>query len=289
MINLSELSDVNRLANSMGNLILAIPNQNEGIRPQDNYEDSYKLSKKIFVFDYEDEQTLDLESEITEHYTESSEMLTDNISIKPEIITTSGFIGELNNKPDSEFLTQAQNVIEDRLVSISQFLPEISSAAQSALNRAEAYNRNLKKIQQIETDKWQSVNTTPAIFTGIENPEEISEQNKNAKNQSRQAQAFQLFYGYYKKRNLFTVHTPWGVFKNCAIQSLRASQDGTTRYVTNFNVTFKVVRIASTIYEIRPEEVPFNPKDSTTTTRQQADFEMDKGAISLSRNELQSF
>ena len=66
-------------------------------------------------------------------------------------------------------------------------------------------------------------------------------------NQTPQQTYFQLFFGYYTSRTLFTVQTPWAVFQNMAIQSIRAVQDAETNVITDFECTFKQMNFASTM------------------------------------------
>ena len=63
--------------------------------------------------------------------------------------------------------------------------------------------------------------------------------------QNKQQLVFQRFYGYWRSRTLFKVQTPWAVFDNCAIKSLRAIQDAETNTITDFEVSFKVIRVAT--------------------------------------------
>jgi hypothetical protein len=48
-----------------------------------------------FVFDIPDNESVQLQSDITDHYTESNSFLNDHIVRKPIILTLSGFVGEL--------------------------------------------------------------------------------------------------------------------------------------------------------------------------------------------------
>lgn len=47
-------------------------------------------------------------------------------------------------------------------------------------------------------------------------------------------------------RTLFTIQTPWAIFEDMAILNLRAIQDESTRMITDFEVSFKQINIAST-------------------------------------------
>jgi len=65
-------------------------------------------------------------------------------------------------------------------------------------------------------------------------------------NQTKQQIYFQQFYGYWQSNTLFTIQTPWAVFQDMAIENLVAIQDADTRMITDFNITFKMIRFAST-------------------------------------------
>jgi len=71
-----------------------------------------------------------------------------------------------------------------------------------------------------------------------------------AAHQNKQQTMFQQFYGYWRNRILFTVQTPWAVFQNMAIMRLTAVQDADTQVITDFEVTFKLIRMASTSFNI---------------------------------------
>lgn len=61
---------------------------------------------------------------------------------------------------------------------------------------------------------------------------------------TRQADVFAYFYQCWKGRLLFSVETPWGIFENMALLSVRAEQSEETKDATTFTVVFKKMRIA---------------------------------------------
>lgn len=65
--------------------------------------------------------------------------------------------------------------------------------------------------------------------------------------QSRQTDAWLYFYNLWKSRSLFSVETPWGIWTNMAISSLRSTQDDETATKTEFVITFKKVRVATDV------------------------------------------
>ena len=86
-----------------------------------------------------------------------------------------------------------------------------------------------------------------------------------ARNQTKQQIAFQQFYGYWRTRTLFTIQTPWAIFQNMAIKSLRAIQSEETRMITDFEVTFKLMRFAETI-TIKPLITDFEGRSASQSS-----------------------
>lgn len=244
-INLSEISNAQTTALSLSNLVMATPQKKIGIQPQapSTTDGAKRQNPPKFLFHYEGEQTMQIESEITDHYAEDNTTFQDHIALKPEIISTHGFIGELSDVAELTVgqpieTVEALKTVVSRLTAVSDFVPELSVSAQRAYNLAfQTYQLGSNIYDNIK--KWGSVNSS---FTTSEE--------FNKKLQTKQGVAFQLFYGYWRQRYLFTVQTPWGVFENMAIQSLRAVQDQEQNVITDFELTFKMMRFAETYTEI---------------------------------------
>lgn len=234
-INLSPLVAGQNAALSLSGLILAIPafidgTPGTGYQPQNapTQDGVTTQNPPVFVFDYEGEQTLTFESDITDNYVEDNTAKQDQISLRPEIITTRGFIGELNDVPPKAlgYLKTAA----DKLTTVGAYVPVLTEAALIAYNEAILVYQTAITAANSAVAAWNSVNGQSA---------------KN-KNQTKQAIAFGQFYGYWKKRTLFTIQTPWGTFQDYAIQRVKATQDATTRMVSEFEVSFKQMRFATT-------------------------------------------
>lgn len=223
--NLSALNGQNLLGNS-GTTSLAgtLPNQQPSL-----------------VFHYEGEQTVTFESDITDHWVENNNFIQDQISLKPEIITTHGFIGELNDI--APVFLQPIKAIADRLTTIGAYLPQISTTAQIA------YNEAFFAYQILLNAANSAVHTASALSnlgSGDQGETVIGNQGLTyQKNQTKQQVAFQQFYAYWNNRILFTVQTPWAVFQNMAILRCRSIQDAETSVITDFEVTFKRIRTIS--------------------------------------------
>jgi len=195
---------------------------------------------KAILFHYEGEQTAFIESDITDHFVEDNTAIQDQIALKPEMVTTHGFIGELNDVLPS-FLAPLTGITQ-RLGALSTFAPGVTVAAQIAYNTALQLYQTGNSLYQSGVGTASSLSGTSgtSVINGSTDFKQLSSQNK-------QQSMFQTFYGYWRSRTLFTVQTPWAVFQNMAIKSLKAIQDADSQVITDFEVTFKLIRMASTL------------------------------------------
>lgn len=252
-VNLSTLAPATTAATALSNLVLVSPQAVKGYQPQ-NPSGSTTQQPPAFLFDYEGEQTVSIESDITDHFIENNTTIQDQIALRPEIVTTHGFIGELNNiAPKALQLLQS---LAEKLTVVSAYTPVLSETALIAYTEAFFLYQVAANVANSAVSAWSSINNTGGEnvigSNGLENNVFNSSTGQISNNQNKQQVAFQLFYGYWNSRTLFTVQTPWAIFQNMAIQRLRAIQDAETRVITDFEVVFKMMRFA------RTEESPFS-------------------------------
>lgn len=234
-----DISNISLKAGALSNLILVTPNTNRGIEAEVSGTPSAPstvLSRspwngKKFLFHYEGEQTLLLESDITDHYVEDNTSTQDHIAIKPVTITTHGYIGELNDVPSPAL--QIIKSIADKLTMLAPFNPQLSVSALVAYNNAVLAYNSASQVLNAGVSSWNSIVNGGA-------------------SQNLQQLAYNQFYAYWKDRTLFTVQSPWAIYSNMAIKSLRATQDEDTRMISTFEVSFKQMRFANTrLVEVR--------------------------------------
>lgn len=248
MASLETLSNSMITAQALNNLILVWPQQKTGYQPESKLFGGKTGTDERFLFDYEGDNTITLSSEITDHYVEDNYAVQDHIALAPEVITTQGFVAEVNNNTN-----EASPLIKDlanKLGDIAAFDPQLSISAQRAYNQAFRAYQTLAILKRSAVAAWSNiaagkVQGPTEISPGL-STEQFVEATNNFSTQNRQQIAFQKFYGYRKNRTLFTVQTPWAIFKNCAIQEIVATQDATTRFVSSFQVTFKPILTSQT-------------------------------------------
>lgn len=274
-MDLSTISTAQTTATSLSNLILVTPDS-IGYQPQNVVTDSADgktpAQPESFLFDYEGEQSISLTSDITDHFIEDNTAIQDQIALRPTIVNTHGFIGELNDVVPKALKPLKTAV--DKLIAVSAYTPELSITAQLAYNNAAQIYATAKNLKDNAVATWNTINGTAGVSVITGNGIETKQ------NQNKQQVAFQKFFGYWSSRTLFTIQTPWAIFKDMAILSLRAVQDADTRVITDFEVSFKQMRFANTIkLAIEGEQTLYNPQNFQQRASTQGATQVNKGVI----------
>lgn len=253
------LSGITSAVNGLSNLVVAVPQLVNSIKGGGYQPEPPPVQKNVFynlfvgspalLFHYEGEQIATLKSDITDHFNESNIAIQDHIALKPETVITHGFIGELNDVLPPALA--ALKLIANKLTFIPGFPPSLSLSALVALNNAillyETAQNTVGAISAAYNSAFGSTDTiigSEGIVGGF-NPANLNSPLNAANPQTKQQQYFTQFYGYWKSRTLFTIYTPWAFFQHMAIESLRVIQDADTRMMSDFEITFKMIRFAS--------------------------------------------
>lgn len=236
------LSNITTTAANLGNLALVIPSQTQGYQPQNPPNEDGTPSTldqpPTFMFNYEGEQTVELNSEITDHFIEDNTAIQDQIALKPVRVVTKGFISELNNVTPT--ILQPLKTIAQKLTAINSYAPSISETSQIAYDQAFQTYQIATNAINAAISAWASVSGGGVSVISGNFPIAVQLA------QNKQQTAFQTFYGYWYNRILFTIQTPWAIFQNMAIEQLRPVQSEDTKTFTTFECTFKQIRTAST-------------------------------------------
>lgn len=180
-----------------------------------------------YVFDIVGEQSMEMNSDITDHYLENNSAIQDQISLKPEKYTVKGLVAELVLNTPTQ---QTQESFVNPLPLFSPLAPEFTEAA-TEIQSASAADSESAINSVVDTQSLYS------FFNG----------NVGSLSQTRQSKAFAYFYQLWLGRQLFSVETPWGVMNDMAIESLSPTQGDETRYKTDFSITFKKMRFAQSV------------------------------------------
>lgn len=245
--DLSTLSSTSSNAAGLSGLILATPKATVGYQPQNapSFKKDTNVQRPSLVFNYEGENVSTLKSDITDHYVEDNTAIQDQVALKPVIVKTEGFVGELNNIPPAAL--RALKEVADKLTPIPGLAPSLSETAELQYAKAFQTYQIAKNLANAAVGAWSSINglvNGGGVENVINGSTEFLPPNPN---QTQQQVYYSQFYGYWKTRTLFTVQTPWAVFQDMIIDELISTQDAETRTLSTFKVTFKQMRFASTL------------------------------------------
>lgn len=238
MVNLSALGSITSAANSISNLILVTPQDNIGYKPQ-------QLGENGFLFDYEGENSILLQADITDHYVEDNSSIQDHIALKPEEVTVHGYVGELRDFiPD---LPPFIKTLKDKLTQLGPFFPELTETALIVYNTAFQLAQTALVLAGNIGATINTLNTGSALTDAQQQQQADLGLVVQKSIQTQQQIMFLRFYTYMQNRIFFTVQTPWAIFNDMTIKSVKAVQDPDTRMISEFQVTFKKLRFAETI------------------------------------------
>lgn len=203
-----------------------------------------------FVFDVEGEATVRLQSDITDHYTESNSAIQDHIAIRPKTVTLKNYVGELVFRLDNSTDTPLQKAVQ-KLTVLNSYLPALSKATaqakkifESGLSKTTLNNLTSISINDV-ADLWGVVkNLTPPT--------------------TRQAQAYMFFKALQEQKILVSLQTPFEFMTNMAIESVIPYQGESTKDMSDFTITLKEMRFAQT------KTTTFDEKNYQSRTRTQS-------------------
>ena len=208
------------------------------------------------AFDIFEEHKVELTSDITDHFVEDNSTIQDQIAIKPLKFTLRGFVGEVVVE-DAEPKSTIQELTE-KLTIINSYIPVVTGAA-----------RQLNSLITNRNSNTTVENLTSSIGTGVDLFQAFKELNPP---EGKQAQAYNFFKALWKAKQLVSVDTPFGFVKDMAIENITAVQ-GNNSYITDFSITLKEFRTAST------QLVDFDESQYQGRTTNQKAETADKGKV----------
>jgi hypothetical protein len=179
-----------------------------------------------FLFDIKGEESITLESDVTDNYVENNTAIQDQVGLRPEKVSVEGMVAEIAQTTQQVDEVTKQN---DALPMNTALQPEYTEIQIDQIAEAE-------KAEALEVQSKIKTQSLDGFFNS-----------RTAITNGKQARAFSYFYQLWKGRQLFTVDTPWGFFTDMIIENIRVSQDETTRIVSKFRINFKKMRFAEQI------------------------------------------
>lgn len=177
-----------------------------------------------FTFDYRGDDSVDLDTEITDHWLEDNTAVQDHIGVRPMIVTIKGFVAELSlSRTQLAFINKAFSSITNGLSQVDAYLGHYTPGAIDSLQKG------ISQAQNIAIQIEQAAARAAQIASFFQAGPAMNKQ---------QAAYFQLS-SLALARVIFTVATPFQVFDNMAIMSLRVIQPKETRGWSDFTVKMK--------------------------------------------------
>lgn len=191
----------------------------------------YKGGIAGFVFDYEGEEQITLESEITDHFAEDNSSVQDHIALRPYRVVLRGFISELVQPSIKQGFFGALSSLQANIGTVQAYLGKYTP-------------QSLQKLQGIASNSISQVQNYATQAAGYLN------QAKNlaalfgagSAAPTRQQAAFVALATLRDQRAIFTVLTPWVFLKGMAIESLVFVQSKDSKTRTDITVTMKQMR-----------------------------------------------
>lgn len=257
--NLNPLATAANTIAALGNIVVVTADTTHGYQPlKPKLKGGVQTKPQpSLMFHYEGEQIANIESDITDHFIEDNTAVADHIAIKPETFKTSGYIGEVNNvlPLPLQLLQRTAEV----LVAVRGYFPQLSITALRAYNQALLIYETAESVYESAISTYASFSDDVYKERELRNPFTDADLGSGTldtgskrglpSKQTEQQVMFQQLYAYWYTRTLFNIQTPWCIFTNMAILSLRAIQDADTRLITDFEITFKKIRTANSVTE----------------------------------------
>jgi hypothetical protein len=188
-----------------------------------------------FAYDDEQEDTVDLSNEITDHWLENMTAVQDQIGVRPVTVTLKGRVSELVfSAATSTSILGALAAVENTLTQVPAYIGTYTPGVEQTLLTAITQAQNISvQIEQAAARLQQLASFFPA----------------SGPQRNKQQTAFAMLSALRNARVLFTVYTPFQVFYNMAIEHISASQPAGTQTVSNFSVSMKQLQITNAISE----------------------------------------
>ena len=226
-----------------------------------------------FIFNIVTDDTVDLSSQITDHYTENNVAMQDHIALDAVRVTVRGLVGEI----ESMMPTATQR---ERALSMANVPDAMAADPTLGKNGTGGNNAMYTSIiksasdsyNKIEKQKNASINSAKvgSIYSVFR--QKVS----RPTNQSKQEYIFRFFYTSWRSKMLFTVETPWGIFDKMAIERIHVNQAADTRFASDFTLTFKQIRTAKDVMVMKAAGRAADQVAATATTGTQQPVDVPK-------------
>lgn len=200
------------------------------------------------MFDIEGDTTVNLSTEITDHYLEDNSALQDHIAIRPKKLILKSYVGEVVFRQDENSGTFLQKAVQ-KLTTVSAALPALSQAAKQtkALLDSNSFSKlALNDVVSQAADYWSFVKNL-------------------ASGGSKQQQAYMYFKSLMEQKILVSVQTPFEFVTSMAIESITAMQPEGSKFISDFTINLKQIRTVSELSVLQKQQ--FGPSNQALSAK----------------------
>jgi hypothetical protein len=177
-----------------------------------------------YVFDVLGDEDIMLSSDITDHFVEENFAIQDHIALRPPKFTLTGYVGELTDIFQMSFLNILTTT--QSLGGIAEYTPAWTAQA------TQVYDKLMGVASEVGVVVNQAKNLYQT-FSGLNT------------SSTKQQKAYNYFLNLWMARILCTVETPWAIWEKMAIENVRIIQKDDNKFVSEFSITFKQIRVVS--------------------------------------------
>ena len=189
-----------------------------------------------FMFDIEGETSVNLTSQITDHFLEDTTNVQDHISTNPKKVTLKGYVGELTYNKNGNGSNFVQKAVQ-KLTVINSFLPILTGMGEQSFKAKKSVDDsplNLNAITSSFTSK--TINRVSDYWAFVKNM---------VGQQTKQQQAYMYFKALQEQKIIVSVQTPFEFMSKMAIESVVAIQSEGSNVMSDFSITLKEIRTVS--------------------------------------------
>ena len=186
-----------------------------------------------FVFDIDQEENIQLQADITDHYTENGSYINDHIVLKPVEITLGGLIGELVYTGSLNDVEYTADKLANALSSVTAYT-SIAGLTAEAAQKVAAITTQVSYVANQVSSIQKKATSLISVVSGKSNTETL------------QQAAYKKIYALWKSKQIVSVQTPWQYFDTMGITTVSASHDDTTNDYTIYSISLKELRFADT-------------------------------------------
>jgi len=206
-----------------------------------NKSDKKRIGIGGWVADVRLNESIEFKSDVPDNYVEDGSVINDHIINNPVVLNIEGEVSDLHIKP----------------FFLSDFFVKPIDKAAGILNAVFPFkltNQATQKIKKVAINATDKAKQLESYYKNIENLYKLYEN----KNELLRKEFIEFLNRVFCTKELITIETPFGTYKNMRIISLTLTKDNKTDEALSYKITAKEVRFAKTIY-IKNSSVYFNP------------------------------